>query len=291
MLGEFLKFLLMSPLGMSTAGAALEIGGESVTIFACLHRLLSDGDGLRAAMQWNGAKGTKPCWRHYNVYKKDFGLGEASASDAVASVSDAVAPDPDAGGIDYVDITCSQPHRFCAWSESEFRVAIGTCVEALRMHAEGSMSGKALEDVQAGLGFKAAAQGMLADAALRPHLRSQEMIRYDWLHTFLADGVVNRAAWSLLGACEQHGIATQKDVCNMLRENWHFPQHRRSKGCPACHAYFITTPPPTHPSHPLPIPHPQHRNPQLYSFPISRLRFVAPIQQLGPRRQLRERDN
>ena len=252
MLGEFLKLLLVSPLGMSTAGAALQIGGESVTIFAHLHRLLSDGDGLRAALQWNGANGTKPCWRHYNVYKKAFGLGEASASDAVASVSDAVS-DPDAGGIGYVDITCSQPHRFCAWSESEFRTAIDTCVEALRMHAEGCMSRQALEDVQAGLGFKATAEGMLADAALRPHLRSQEMVRYDWLHTFLADGVVNRAAWSLLGACEQHGVATQKDVFNMLRENWQFPLHRRSKGSTrhAKYHHSANTPPSPTPS---PIP-------------------------------------
>ena len=83
--------------------------GESAAIVASLHRRLSGGGGLRAALQWNGASGT-----HYDVYQNAISLGGASAFDAVASVPDALASGPDGGGIDYVEITCSQPRRFCA---------------------------------------------------------------------------------------------------------------------------------------------------------------------------------
>ena len=50
-------------------------------------------------------------------------------------------------------------------------------MEASRLHAEGGISGHALEDVQAGIGFEATAEAVPTDAGLRPHLRSQEMVR------------------------------------------------------------------------------------------------------------------
>ena len=83
--------------------------GESAAIVASLHRRLSGGGGLRAALQWNGASGA-----HYDVYQNAISLGGASAFDVVASVPDTLASGPDDGGSDYVEITCSQPRRFCA---------------------------------------------------------------------------------------------------------------------------------------------------------------------------------
>jgi hypothetical protein len=40
-------------------------------LFARLTNLLSDGDGLRMAFDWKGASSLKPCFKHYNVFKKD----------------------------------------------------------------------------------------------------------------------------------------------------------------------------------------------------------------------------
>jgi hypothetical protein len=66
-----LERLLVGPLGVSTAGWALRVGGQDVLVFARLTNLLSDGDGLRQALDWRGASGMKPCFKHVNVCKKD----------------------------------------------------------------------------------------------------------------------------------------------------------------------------------------------------------------------------
>jgi len=54
MLKEFLKALLLGPSGFQTAGVALELRGRPALIHARVGQLLSDGDGLRIALQWMG---------------------------------------------------------------------------------------------------------------------------------------------------------------------------------------------------------------------------------------------
>jgi len=60
--------------GLSTAGIPLVVKGQTVCIFASLSNILSDGDGLRQALSWRGASSTKPCFKHYNVLRKDSDL-------------------------------------------------------------------------------------------------------------------------------------------------------------------------------------------------------------------------
>ena len=64
---EFLKLLLLGPTGLATAGLPLRIQDEVRLIHATVGAMLSDGDGLRQALQWVGAAGVKPCFRHPNV--------------------------------------------------------------------------------------------------------------------------------------------------------------------------------------------------------------------------------
>ena len=70
MLKEYLKLQLLSPNGLHN-GVALDLGrGRVVAIHARLHQTLSDGEGLRMALDWMGHASTKPCFRHYNVFRK-----------------------------------------------------------------------------------------------------------------------------------------------------------------------------------------------------------------------------
>lgn len=66
----FLENLLLGPEGLATAGIPVTVGGRSRLIFAALKNVLADGDGLRQALSWRGAAGLKPCFKHFNVYKK-----------------------------------------------------------------------------------------------------------------------------------------------------------------------------------------------------------------------------
>ena len=60
-------YLLYSPSGFCTAGIAVKIGGESCIIYARLHCLIADGEGLAEGMQWKGASALKPCFECENV--------------------------------------------------------------------------------------------------------------------------------------------------------------------------------------------------------------------------------
>jgi hypothetical protein len=62
---------LLGPTGIATAGVPIMISGRPILLFAKLTNLLSDGDGLRMAFDWKGASSMKPCFKHYNVFKKD----------------------------------------------------------------------------------------------------------------------------------------------------------------------------------------------------------------------------
>ena len=71
-LREYLKMHLTSPGGLqSDAGVALTLGSQVHCLFARVRILLSDGDGLKQAFQWMGASSLKPCFRHWNVFKKE----------------------------------------------------------------------------------------------------------------------------------------------------------------------------------------------------------------------------
>ena len=71
MLRDLLKLALLSPTGMQIVGIPLQLKGDFVSIHCKVGLLLSDGDGLRLALQWMGSSSLHPCFRHWNVLKKD----------------------------------------------------------------------------------------------------------------------------------------------------------------------------------------------------------------------------
>ena len=111
MLRAFLSLQLLGPTGLSTAGLPLVLGDEAHILFARIGTVLSDGDGLRQALQWSGAGGLRPCFRHPNVLMKN--------SDRAGRQ----------GGDDYVEIGCADPSRFASWTRESLASAVRMTLE------------------------------------------------------------------------------------------------------------------------------------------------------------------
>ena len=58
----------------------------------------------------------------------------------------------------------------------------------------------------------------------------QDVLRYDWVHTMLSDGVLTGSAWRSVTTAQQCKVATQEDLYCFFREVWMLPQHRRGQG-------------------------------------------------------------
>ena len=84
----FMRHLLIGPEGLRTVGVPLMLRNTPVLLFATVTNLLSDGDGLRSGLNWNGANSLRPCLKHDNIVSKRSGLA----------------------GDGFVDITCTD-HR------------------------------------------------------------------------------------------------------------------------------------------------------------------------------------
>ena len=73
-LRAFLRIQMLSAGGLATGGVPLCIGGNTIMLYARVANLLSDGDGLRSALDWKGHASMKPCFRHSNIFKTESDL-------------------------------------------------------------------------------------------------------------------------------------------------------------------------------------------------------------------------
>ena len=213
MLRDLLKLTLCSPTGMQTVGMPLTIGEHIVTIYVRVGCLLSDGDGLRLALQWMGSASLHTCFRHWNVLKKDSERAEHSAGK-------------------YVEISCHDVSKFKIWTNADLAGAVDVLVHAERQCAAGAISAARLQDMQQHLGFRATEDGLLASPELRLCIDFMGSLRYDWAHTFLANGILGAETWALVAAGKRHSLFSQNTINEFLNEEWCRPRYRRGGGRP-----------------------------------------------------------
>ena len=209
MLRDLLHLVLLSPTGLQKVGLGMQLKGDFVNIHCKVGCLLSDGDGLRLALQWMGPGSLHPCFRHWNVLKKGSARAEHNSR--------------------FVEIDCHSSAKFKTWRSGELAEAIDVVVEAHRQRIGGAMTASRLKEVQRHLGFRATQEGLLPDPVLRHHIDWVKVLRYDWAHTFLGDGILGADMWQVIEAAEKCKLFRQQDIQHFLQESWVFPFATRHK--------------------------------------------------------------
>ena len=209
-LGQLLRRMFLGPQGLSTAGAPLFIHQTSHILFADMGVLISDGDGLRMAMCWNGASSIKPCLRHYNVLRK--------SSDLCGRVHG------------YAEITCSDPSQF-KFSPEKLSEAVDLIAAAHRRLEAGGCSQAFYKRLVKERGFKFAGGGCVFDVELRDRLKLWNAIRIDWVHSALNGGCLSIECNLFIKACSELGLGFD-EVEDFFKLRWCFPKsfEHKNKG-------------------------------------------------------------
>lgn len=208
-LRAFLRIQMLSAGGLATGGVPLCIGGNTIMLYARVANLLSDGDGLRSALDWKGHASMKPCFRHCNIFKKDSDLAHRRPG--------------------FEEITCSDPSKFKTWTAKEVWHAVDVLQGAHVRWASGDMTKGQVENIEKMYGLNYNRDGVLADVELRAVLDPVHAFTYDWVHTFLSDGLFSCEAFLMIKACEPLGIH-QSHLCAYLKDSkWQFPLAHTSK--------------------------------------------------------------
>ena len=182
----YLEHFLVGPRGITTAGLPLENpDGSHHVLFAKLRIVLADGDGLREAFGWKGARGLKCCIRHTNVWALSSDMAHRSEGQ--------------------VEITCSNAASFKTAKKTDYVAIVDALAEATRSHAEGRMTNGRYKNITMVLGFNHVPTGVLQNANLREAFDSGEVITYDWMHTYLQDGILSKEAWQVVRKFRQFG--------------------------------------------------------------------------------------
>ena len=205
-LRAFLRLLLLGPEGLHSSGYPILVGGVHQFLYATVHTLLSDGDGLRQALEWLGASALKPCFRHWNVFNPN--------SDMAGRCSSARK---------YVTTSCTDTEAFRTWRSQDLRQAASVLIQARQRHAAGEIPKARVEEIQQAYGYRFTSDGIVADEELSRTIDWPNVFKYDWVHIMLSGGVMVHAAWSVLAACEEHGLPGQAELSEFLK-GWQIPK-------------------------------------------------------------------
>jgi hypothetical protein len=205
----FMEKLLFGPHGLMTAGVPLTIHGEIVVMKAHVRHLFSDGDGLRAGLDWKGHASFRPCFRHLNVLKLGSDLAHRHDS--------------------FVEISCTNHSAFQLSTASDLEETVALLRVARERFAAGRWSKEKCETLSKSLGFNDNEEGLLMDDRLRLAIKPLQVGTYDWVHTLFQDGVMNNAVFLLLEACKQKAGLEMKELEVFFRQALSFPHMHHVK--------------------------------------------------------------
>lgn len=200
-LRDLLRRMFLGPQSMESAGIPLLLHGSPFLLFARFHIFISDADGIRMSIDWRGAASVRPCWACANVWKKGYGHGG------------------------HVDITC---HDFRAFVPLRFDTLVGfidLLLEASRRVEAGTFEVTQFKELQKALGWNCNPHGWLADHELRTAIDVLRVVRTDWFHNELQDGVFTKEFSLYLKAKQSVGV-TVEDWKTLLKADWKFPRYR-----------------------------------------------------------------
>lgn len=146
-LASFLRRFLLGPQGLSTAGVVLELSSGLKVLYARLGNLITDGDGWRLAFDWKGASSHRPCFRHFNVLRKNSDLAWRRPG--------------------YCEVTCTNPAAMKPWAAVDIYSAVDVLAGALDRVSAGTMTMASYKELETAYGLRFNRDGLLAAADLR----------------------------------------------------------------------------------------------------------------------------
>ena len=125
-----------------------------------------------------------------------------------------------------VEIDCFDEEKLVANTDAEvFRQF------DLLIAAQGVVGKAELERRQMASGITIAMQGLLADVELRPLVGPVTSHTYDWMHTYLSNGICSAEVYNCIEACKGNGF---NDIFPRMLEycksKWCFPDEHSTEG-------------------------------------------------------------
>ena len=202
----FLEHMFLGPSGLQTAGVPLTLNGNLFLLKASLVHLVSDGDGLRSALNWRGASSLRPCWCHWNVTKKGSGLAEHNSA--------------------LVETSCTDPDKFLVQTHNMLLENVALVKAANERFQQGLITKSMLDSIGQSTGITYNELGMLwSERTL--NMLTPWVVTVDWVHTMLCDGVFGCEVYLLLNrAQEKLGIGFG-DV-RLFLSDWVLPVHSKA---------------------------------------------------------------
>ena len=204
----FLHRMFLGEHGAQTVGITFSYQNRDYVVFAVLGHLLSDGDGLRKATGWRGASSLRPSLLHGNILKKD--------SDLATRVPD------------FVEISCTNRALPIATTSAEFEDSAELVEEAFNQYRSGHINKTMYEKIQMSESLNYLPGGLAYDRRLRNKVEWFDALTYDWVHTFLQDGVMSVELLLRVKASNRPAMADKLKA--FLHGAWEFPKAMEGKG-------------------------------------------------------------
>ena len=177
-----------------------------VQIKAELDIMLTDGEGLQYALEWNGPNALRPTFNLANVYMLGSRLD----------------------GAGYVDISCSHWVQFRQWAIAEVLAVIDSVLAQRDSFENGDIGITRLREYIKSAGFCVTKDGLLADVVLRGIFNFLDVCRYDFMHTAFQGGFMSTSMWLLCKSVFEVKYGRSNDATPLLRflRELQFPQSR-----------------------------------------------------------------
>ena len=194
---------------MQTAGVTFSFEGRYYTLFAKLECLLSDGEGLKFALDVTGFNGIRPCIRCQNVLRKGSGLASRRPG--------------------FVEVGCVDRAKFVASTPQDLEREVNAVVAARADVHAGTRSETSLKRIEKAYGIHGNPQGLLCCPILRQCFSILHVLNEDWMHGALQDGCLTIAFQVLMSACRTKLSMSLDRVELFLKADWKFPRNEKSR--------------------------------------------------------------
>lgn len=201
----FVSKLMTGPRSFES-GIVLPLARGPSMFFAKLSNHLGDEAALASALSLKGASGIKPCALCANIVRKGSGLLTEGTS--------------------LREITCVDEAQFVFHDDASVCKEYDKLQELARAGCQAD-----LERRQKASGFVLAPNSLLGDVTVRSILPPVSTLTYDWMHTYLSNGIASQEMHAFFEACRQNGMrdayALMERFC---RAQWSFPKQFRDQG-------------------------------------------------------------